>query len=79
MLKLKPCHLDAVGQLNSTHTKLNLTPWHESASELYQPSDLHLSAKLVPTFVDRARHVVSMTDLYFRILGFLDRHTPNEI
>jgi hypothetical protein len=28
------------------------TPWPESASELYRPSDLRLSAKLVPTFVD---------------------------
>jgi hypothetical protein len=29
------------------------TPWPQSASELYQPSDSHLSAKLVPTFADR--------------------------
>jgi hypothetical protein len=28
----------------------NLTPWPESASELYQPSDRRLSAKLGPTF-----------------------------
>jgi hypothetical protein len=28
-------------------------PWPESASELYQPSDRRLSAKLVPTFADR--------------------------
>jgi hypothetical protein len=27
--------------------------WHESASELYRLSDRRLSAKLVPTFVDR--------------------------
>jgi hypothetical protein len=27
------------------------TPWPESASELYRPSDRRLSAKLVPTFV----------------------------
>jgi hypothetical protein len=26
------------------------TPWPESASELYRPSDRRLSAKLVPTF-----------------------------
>jgi hypothetical protein len=29
------------------------TPWSESASELYRPSDPRLSAKLVPTFADR--------------------------
>jgi hypothetical protein len=28
-----------------------LTPWPESAIELYRPSDRRLSAKLVPTFV----------------------------
>jgi hypothetical protein len=48
-------------------------PWPESASELYQPSDRLLSAKLVPTFADRGCHVVNMTDPYSRILGFLDR------
>jgi hypothetical protein len=26
------------------------TPWPDSPSELYGPSDRHLSAKLVPTF-----------------------------
>jgi hypothetical protein len=49
------------------------TPWSESASELYRPSDRRLSAKLVPTFVDRGCHVVSVTDPYKRVLGFLDR------
>jgi hypothetical protein len=29
------------------------TPWPESASELYRPSDSRLPAKLVPTFADR--------------------------
>jgi hypothetical protein len=29
------------------------TPWPESPSELYQPSDRRLSAKLLPTFADR--------------------------
>jgi hypothetical protein len=29
------------------------TPWPESASELYRPSDRRLSAKLVSAFVDR--------------------------
>jgi hypothetical protein len=43
------------------------------ASELYRPSDRRLSAKWVPTFADRGRHVVSATDPYCCILGFLDR------
>jgi hypothetical protein len=49
------------------------TPWPESASELYRPSDRCLSAKWLPTFEERGCHVVSVTDLYGRILGFLDR------
>jgi hypothetical protein len=32
-----------------------------------------LSAKWMPTFVDRGCHVVSVMDPYGRILGFLDR------
>jgi hypothetical protein len=48
-------------------------PWSESASELHRPSDRRLSAKLLPTFADKGCHVVSVTDLYDRILGFLDR------
>jgi hypothetical protein len=46
---------------------------HESASKLYRPSDCRLSAKLVPAFVDRRYHVVSVTDPYGIILSFLDR------
>jgi hypothetical protein len=49
------------------------TPWPESAIKLYRPSDRRLSAKLLPTFADRGWHVVSVTDLYGRIFGFLDR------
>jgi hypothetical protein len=49
------------------------TPWSESASELYRPSDRRLSAKLVSIFADRECHVVSVTDPYGRILDFLDR------
>jgi hypothetical protein len=49
------------------------TPWPESTSELYQPSDSRLSAKLMTTFADRGCHVVSVTDPHGRILGFLDR------
>jgi hypothetical protein len=37
-------------------------------TELYR-----LSTKLVPSFVDRGRHVVSVTNPYGHILGFLDR------
>jgi hypothetical protein len=49
------------------------TPWPESASKLYRPSDRRLSAKLVSTFADRGCHVVSAKDPYGRNLGFLDR------
>jgi hypothetical protein len=49
------------------------TPWSESASELYRPSDRRLSAKRLPTFADRGCPVVSVTDPHGRILGFLDR------
>jgi hypothetical protein len=44
------------------------TQWHESASELCGPSE-----KLVPTYADRRCYVVSVTDPYYRNLGFLDR------
>jgi hypothetical protein len=49
------------------------TPWSESTSELYRPSDRRLSAKWLPTFPDGGHHVVSVTDPYGRIFGFLDR------
>jgi hypothetical protein len=49
------------------------TPWSESSSEIYRPSDRRLSAKWLPTFANRGCHVVSVTDPYGRILGFLDR------
>jgi hypothetical protein len=42
------------------------TPWPESASELYRPSDRRLSAKLVPTLADRVCHVVSATNPHGR-------------
>jgi hypothetical protein len=47
--------------------------WPEFACELYRPSDRRLSAKLVPTFAGRGRHVVSVTDPYCCIIDFLDR------
>jgi hypothetical protein len=37
-----------------------------------RPSDHHLSAKRLPAFADIVCHVVSVTDPYGRILGFLD-------
>jgi hypothetical protein len=49
------------------------TPWPESASELYRPSDRCFLAKLVPTFADRGVPMVCVTDFYGRILGFLER------
>jgi hypothetical protein len=49
------------------------SPWSESASELYRPSDRCLPMKLVPTFADRGCSVISVTDPYSRILGILDR------
>jgi hypothetical protein len=63
--------------LVKTPTKLTTTkkqtPWSESASELYRPSDRRLSAKRLPTFADKGCNVVSVTDPFGRILGFLDR------
>jgi hypothetical protein len=53
--------------------ELKKTPWSESASELYRPSDRRLSAKWLPTFADRGWYVVSLTDPYGRILSFLDK------
>jgi hypothetical protein len=62
-----------VNTLNTILGIFTLTPWPESTSELCRQSDLHFSAKLVPTFADRGCHVVRVTDPYGRILGFLDR------
>jgi hypothetical protein len=39
-----------------------------------RPSGRQLSAKLVPTFADRGCHLVSVTEPYSRILGFIDRN-----
>jgi hypothetical protein len=72
-----PCYrgLAGVGMQGRCTCSVNKqTPWSESASELYRPSDRRLSEKLVPTFADRGCHVVSVTDPYGRILGFLDRN-----
>jgi hypothetical protein len=61
------------GALVNMLLNLKETPWLESASDLYRPNDRRLTAKLVPTFADRGCHVVSVTDPYGRILGFLNR------
>jgi hypothetical protein len=45
----------------------------QCASEQYRPSNRYLSAKLVSTFADRQCHVISVTNPYSRIIGFLDR------
>jgi hypothetical protein len=54
-------------------SRISITLWSESTSELNQPSYCCLSAKLVPTFADRWCHVVTVADPYGCILGFLDR------
>jgi hypothetical protein len=59
--------------IHSSNRKQKQTPWSESASDLYRPSDLHLSAKLMPTFEDKGCCVVDTTDPYSRILAFLYR------
>jgi hypothetical protein len=48
------------------------TLWPESVSELYQPSESHLSAMLVPSFADSAAWSARRIT-YGRNLGFLDR------
>jgi hypothetical protein len=60
--------------VNTMQYKLNWNLWPESTRELYRPSDRRMSAKLVPTSADRGRHVVSVTDPFGRIIGFLDRN-----
>jgi hypothetical protein len=60
-------------ELTSSQQTNKQTPWSESRSELYRPSDHRLSAKWLLAFVDRGCHAVSVTDPYGRILGFLDR------
>jgi hypothetical protein len=51
--------------------KLNSVAWVRERT--IRPSDRRLSSKLVPIFADRGSHVVSVTNPYGRILGFLDR------
>jgi hypothetical protein len=62
-----------VSSLPDKKAERKYTPWIESASKLYPSSDRRLSANVVPTFADRLCQVVSVTNPYGRILGFLDR------
>jgi hypothetical protein len=72
-IALKRWHLyTKIHGITAKNTKTN-KPWPESATELYRPSDRRLSAKLVPAFADRACHVVSVTDPYGHVLGFLNQ------
>jgi hypothetical protein len=64
------CTLGYFYDWNLLTKKASLT---EYTSELYRLSERSLSAKLVPTLVERVCHVVSVTDPHVRILGFLDR------
>jgi hypothetical protein len=52
-------------QVNKQNKTKQQTPWSESASELYRPSDRRFSAKWLPTFADKGCHVVSVTDSRF--------------
>jgi hypothetical protein len=67
------CSINSVINTNTASKHWLLTPWPQSSSELYRPSDRRLSAKLVTNFADRGCHVVSVTEPYGRNLGFLDR------
>jgi hypothetical protein len=71
-------HFVYISVMNIHHVfivrKYNLKKlWPQSARQLYRPSERRLSANLMPTFVDRGCRVVSMANLYGRILSFLDR------
>jgi hypothetical protein len=59
--------------------KLNVKLRDRGIKKLHRRSDRRLSAKLVPTFAGRGCHMVSVTDPYGRILGFLDRETEEYI
>jgi hypothetical protein len=55
------------------HVVSNWTPYPQSASEQYRPNDRRLSAKLLPTFSEIGCRVISTTDPYGHVLGFLDQ------
>jgi hypothetical protein len=72
LLWLTKKHKITFWEVNS-YSYIIITPWPVSASELYQPSDLHFSANLVPIFADRGCCVVSTAYPYSCNLSFLDR------
>jgi hypothetical protein len=47
------CVTQFISVVQKTNKQTKETPWPESASQLYLPSDSRLSAKLLPTFADR--------------------------
>jgi hypothetical protein len=61
-----------ISKYKNDQQKQKQTPLSESASELYRLSDRRLSVKRLPTFADKGCHVVSVTNPFGRILGFLD-------
>jgi hypothetical protein len=61
---------DKLKRKQENKNKPTPSPW--SASEIYRPRDRRLSAKLVPTFVDREYRVDSETDPHGRNLAFPD-------
>jgi hypothetical protein len=63
---LTPNHAVHLFQVMEHSLTNKQTPWSESASELYRPSDRRLSAKWLPTFADKGCHVVSVMDPYSR-------------
>jgi hypothetical protein len=66
-------HTNKIQKQDNLYNLIIITPWPESASELYRPSNRRLSVKLVPIFEDTGGPVVNVKDLYGSILGFLDR------
>jgi hypothetical protein len=72
MRLLKFSHPEKSKGYRKMYYKKNSMVW--VSSKLYRPNDRRLSAKWLPTFADRGSHVVSVTDPYGHILGFLDRN-----
>jgi CBS-domain-containing membrane protein len=68
-VKLSPTYIQFEKLDNKTKNKTNSMV---RVRERTIPTD-RLSAKWLPTFADKGCHVVSVTDPYGRILGFLER------
>jgi hypothetical protein len=65
----KPANVRQKDPWGGRNMNIKKSPWPMFASELYRSRDHRLSAKLMPTFAV----VISVTDTYGRILGFLGR------